>query len=138
MKKLEKRLSAIACALLLSTAFCPAYAVSAAEPNTAATETIQPRLSFIRTSTASFSSDGSFYTSASVTSDVSYVDMTVELQKKSGSSYSTVDTLTATKKGPKAIYSDSFDLGSGTYRIKVTFEAVTSSGSSETVVKYAS
>lgn len=139
MKKLSKKAAALLMALCLGATLWPAAGVAAATPDdlySAASQTeIEPRYSYIRTTTVVFDPSGSFLVSLSGSSDIETIEFTVELQKKGLFGYSTVETLSKSCEGSYGSYSDSFDLGSGTYRIKVTYEVFTANDS-ESVVKY--
>lgn len=71
-------------------------------------------------------------------STVSKGKITLELQKKSGSSYQTVKKWSKTVTGSSGAYSEKKVINpSATYRLKATFTLYSSSGS-QTYVKYAS
>lgn len=71
-------------------------------------------------------------------SNVSKIKLTVTLQKKSGSSWSTVKTWTDTESSDYIYISEEKSVSSGTYRVKVTAvfngsETVTTYSETETV-----
>ena len=139
MKKLSKKAAALLMSLCLGATLWPAAGVAAATPDdlsSVASQTeIQPRYSYIRSTSVSFFPSGSFGVDLSASDDVESIQFTVELQKKGLFGYSTVETLSKSCRGSYGSYNDSFDLGSGTYRIKVTYEVFTANDS-ESVVKY--
>lgn len=139
MKKLSKKAAALLMSLCLGATLWPAAGVAAATPDdlsfVASQTEIQPRYSYIRSTSVAFYPSGKFVANVSGSSDIETIEITVDLQKKGLFGYSTVDTLSKSCTGSFGSYNDSFDLGSGTYRIKVTFEVFTANDS-ESVVKY--
>lgn len=139
MKKLSKKAAALLMSLCLGATLWPAAGVAAATSDdlcsTVSQTQIEPRYSYIYTTSAAFYPSGSFVVKVTSSEDVESIQFTVELQKKGLFGYSTIETLSKSCKGFIGSYNDSFDLDSGTYRIKVTFEVFTANDS-ESVVKY--
>lgn len=139
MKKLSKKAAALLMSLCLGATLWPAVGVAAATPDDLSSVVsqveIEPRYSYIRATSITFLASGIFFVDLSASDDVESIQFTVELQKKGLFGYSTVETLSKSCEGSYGSYSDSFDLGSGTYRIKVTYEVFTANDS-ESVVKY--
>ena len=132
MKKLSKKAAALLMSLCLGATLWPA----AADLSSVVSQVeIEPRYSYIRATSITFLASGIFFVDLSASDDVESIQFTVELQKKGLFGYSTVETLSKSCAGSYGSYSDSFDLGSGTYRIKVTYEVFTANDS-ESVVKY--
>ena len=139
MKKLSKKAAALLMSLCLGATLWPAAGVAAAAPDDLSSVVsqveIEPRYSYIRATSITFLASGIFFVDLSASDDVESIQFTVELQKKGLFVYSTVETLSKSCEGSYGSYNDSFDLGSGTYRIKVTYEVFTANDS-ESVVKY--
>lgn len=140
MKKLSKKAVALLMSLCLGTTLCPVAGVSAAQSDDICSTTsqvqIEPRYSYIRSTSAAFYPTGSFVVKVTGSSDVISVAFSVQLERKATSWYAVGDPLEASRSGNYGSYNDSFDLEpSGTYRIKVTYKVFTENGS-ETTVKY--
>lgn len=141
MKKLSKKAVALLMSLCLGTTLCPVAGVAAAQSDdilSAASQVqIEPRYSYIVSTSVYFFPSGFFGINVSCTNDVDTIKITVQLQEKVGVWSSVGDPLKKSCAGNEGYFNDSFDLdSSGTYRIKVTFQAITPNGS-ETIVKYA-
>lgn len=114
----------------------PTVALTAAPTNAVsvtAQNDIQPRRTYIRAASASFSLSGKFSVSVTGVSEVNYIEVDVELQEKGLFGYSTIEALSSSNSGSSLRYSDSFDLDeSSKYRIKVTFHIYTANNSKST------
>ena len=136
-KQMTKFISvALATTAILSTGV--AYAEAAQQTRaTASGEIVSPRFLAMQDIDASFSiSSGTAYCYGYTKVQSGYTaKVKVELQKNNGS-WTTVKTWTKTSTGTIAKVDETYSVGSGSYRLKVTHEALQNGVSVETSTKY--
>lgn len=137
-----KKFAAVLCAFcMLVGAGTNAMAVTEVSANQVSAIEIQPRYTYADHVDAFLSISGkTAYVDAEAQgkSNVSKIKLTVTLQKKSGSSWSTVKTWTDTDSSDYVYVSEERSVSSGTYRVKATAvfngsETVTTYSDTETV-----
>lgn len=137
-----KKFAAVLCAFcMLVGAGTNAMAVTEVPANQVSAIEIQPRYTYADHVEAFLSISGkTAYVDAEAQgkSNVSKIKLTVTLQKKSGSSWSTVKTWTDTDSSDYVYVSEERSVSSGTYRVKATAvfngsETVTTYSETETV-----
>lgn len=100
---------------------------------------VSPRYTYVDYVDTVLTINGStVYTNCEVvaSSDISRIQTYLTLEKKSGSSWTGIDSWSGTEYDSSGIFTGSTTVGSGTYRVKASIYAYTASGRYENVITY--